>query len=422
MKQKIFALIDCNSFYCSCERVFRPELNNKPVIVLSNNDGCAIARTQEAKDLGIKMGAPFFEIKNLCQKNKVHVFSSNFSLYTNLSARVMSLIASRCPRVEVYSIDEAFADLSGIKNSEQLARELKFEIAQKVGIPVGVGVAPTKVLAKLANHIAKKSQKADGVVCLMDPKLQDVALKMILVGDIWGIGRSSAKKLNDLGIKSAYEFREFKNDRLIQKILTKVGLQIKRELAGINCFDLNMDIEDKREIMCSRTFGSSVEDKKTLEQAIANYISNAAQKMRAQGSLCTELSVFARTNPYKMTEQYFLFERETLNFATNDTRKLIKLALKLLDRSFRSGLEYKKAGVKLSGFFTTHEYQLDFFSEGDSKRDLKLMQTLDHINFLEGDGIVKSMSCGVSSRAWAMNRNFKSPRYLSSWRELKVFH
>lgn len=421
MSETVFALIDCNSFYCSCERVFRPELNNKPVIVLSNNDGCAIARTKEAKALGIKMGAPLFEIKKLCKKHNVHIFSSNFSLYTNLSARVMSIISKRAPAVEIYSVDEAFADLTGVPHLERFGRELKAEIHELTSIPVGVGIAPTKVLAKVANNLAKKSTKAGGVVCLMDKKLQDIALLRTPVEDIWGIGRASAKKLNSLGIKTAFEFREYKNERLIQKVFTKLGLQIKQELAGINCFSLGGEESAKKEIMCSRTFGASVIERSILEQAMANYISNAAQKMRVQGSLCTEIAIFARTNPFKDTEQYFLFERKHLPFATNDTRKLIKEAHKMLNRSYRSGFEYRKAGVRLSGFFETTEYQLDLLSEGDSALDFKLMQTLDQINLREGDGTIKSMSCGVSDLAWAMNRNYKSPRYLSSWNELCIF-
>jgi DNA polymerase V len=249
-----FALIDCNSFYCSCERVFRPDLKDMPVIVLSNNDGCAVARTNEAKALGIKMGEPYFKIKEICKNNNVAVFSSNFSLYTNLSDRVMKVISKNCPQVEVYSIDEAFADMKGIRNVTEHATRLRSTIMQNVGIPTSIGLAPTKVLAKIANHIAKRSLKANGVVNLNEKRLQDIALKMVEVGDIWGVGRANSQKLKMMGIHTAYDFREFKNERIIQKVFTKVGLQIKHELMGISCFPLNLNIEDKKEIMCSRTF------------------------------------------------------------------------------------------------------------------------------------------------------------------------
>ena len=232
--------MDCNSFYASCERVFRPELNTRPVIVLSNNDGCAIARTNEAKALGIKMGAPYFEIKNLCKKHNVAVFSSNFALYTNMSDRVMGVLEKNCPRIQVYSVDEAFLDLTGVPNLTEFGRHLRKIVHEHIGIPTGFGIAPTKVLSKIANHIAKKSNKAGGVVNLMDPKLQDVALKRTKVEDIWGVGRRSAEKLNGMGLYTAYDFKEYANERLIQKIFTKVGLQIKHELMGINCFDLEV--------------------------------------------------------------------------------------------------------------------------------------------------------------------------------------
>ncbi len=278
--QTVFALIDCNSFYCSCERVFRPDLNNKPVIVLSNNDGCAIARTSEAKELGIEMGAPYFQIKEFCKENNVAVFSSNFSLYTDLSNRIMRSLANHCPTIEIYSVDEAFVDFTGIRDLTEHGIFLKEMLLKNIGIPTSVGIAPTKVLAKIANHIAKKSTKANGVVNLIDEKLQDIALKRVKVEDIWGVGRANTKKLNMLGIHTAYDYREFKNEQLIQKLFTKTGLQIKHELMGISCFPLNEDAANKKEIMCSRTFGYQVIDKNTLKESVANYVTKAAERAR----------------------------------------------------------------------------------------------------------------------------------------------
>lgn len=419
--KKVYALVDCNSFYCSCERIFRPDLWNRPVIVLSNNDGCAIARTTEAKALGIKMGDPYFKIKSLCQKNKVAVFSSNFSLYTNISDRVMNTLKKLCPQLDVYSIDEAFCDLTGIKDYTTHGKLLKETIYQNIGIPVGVGIGPTKVLAKIANRIAKNSKKANGVVSLMDEKFQDIALKMTPVSDIWGVGQASAQKLAQLGIKTAYEFKIFDNEKLIQKIFTKIGLQIKHELMGINCFPLSMEIEKKKEIMCSRTFGATVNDLENLKQSVANYICNAAEKMRRQNSVCTELSVFANTNLFNHSEQFYLYEKIKLQNPTCDSRKLIKSAFDLLDKNFQAGYEYKKAGITLSNFFDSNQFQIDFFSPSDSVRDLRLMQVIDRINYLEGEGTIKIAACGTNDEAWAMNRRFKSPRFTTSWNELPIF-
>jgi len=422
MTTKAYALIDCNSFYCSCERVFRPELANRPVIVLSNNDGCAIARTSEAKALGIKMGEPYYKIKELCKKHKVEVFSCNFSLYTNLSNRVMQTIINNCPDVEVYSVDEAFADLTGIEDIHAHGMMLRSKILKNIGIPTGVGIAPTKVLSKVANHIAKKSTKAKGVVYLDSEYLQDVALKRTPVGDIWGIGRASSAKLNDLGIHTAYEFKVFENEKLIQKLFTKVGLQIQKELRGISCFDLSQDVEKKKEIMCSRTFGDYVFDKNILKEAISNYIENAATKMRSQESLCNEIAVFARTNPFKdNSDQYYMYERSKLPNPTCDTRKLLAEAFRLLEKGYREGYEYRKAGIRLSNFNESSSFQMNFLYEADSERDLKLMNALDHINRVEGEGILKFASSGTSDEAWKMNRHFKSQRYTTSWEELPWF-
>ncbi|ATH07973.1 hypothetical protein BIY24_08415 [Halobacteriovorax marinus] len=421
MKELSFALIDCNSFYCSCERIFRPELEGRPVIVLSNNDGCAIARTPEAKALGIKMGDPFFKIKKFCEENEVSVFSSNFALYTNISSRVMNTIIKECAKVQVYSVDEAFADFSGIENKREFGLHLKTIIKENIGIPVGVGIGPTKVLAKLANHIAKKSTKAGGVVDLSEQKWQDVALKMTPIEDVWGIGRASASKLSSLGIRSAYDFKVFKDEKLIKRVFTKVGLQIKHELMGIPCFDFEMDIAAKKEIMCSRTFGNNLQTLKDLKESMANYISSAAQKMRGQNSMCTELSIFARTNPHTNAPQFYLYQRAKLVNPTSDTRKLIAEAFELLERSFKEGYQYRKAGVKLSNFHSSDELQIDLFSPADSLLDIKLMNTIDHINSLEGDGAIKLGACGISDRAWRMNREYKSPRYTTSWDELPKF-
>jgi len=420
--KKSIALIDCNSFYCSCERLFRPELNNKAIVVLSNNDGCAISRTAEAKRLGIKMGEPFFKFKNLINQNKLFVFSSNFALYTDISKRVMLTIASHSPEIEVYSVDEAFADFTGIQNLSEHAHFIKNKIMQDTGIPVGVGIGPTKVLAKVANHLAKKSLIANGVVNLTEQKFIDIALKRIPIEDVWGIGRASSQKLINLGIKNGYDFCYYKNEEVILKTLSKTGLQIKHELMGINCFGLNEKIETKKEIMCSRTFGVSLSTKDQLKESIANYICDAAEKLRKQNSLCSELNVFARTNPFNEKSQYFMFERLKLINPTCDSRKLISEASRLVEKGYKEGFEYKKAGIKLSSFNESTELQLDMFQEGDSFKSLKLMETMDKINYIEGKGSIQLGACGLIDHAWRMNRNHKSPRYTTSWNDLKLFN
>jgi DNA polymerase V len=422
LSSQVFALVDCNSFYCSCERLFRPELKYKPVIVLSNNDGCAIARTTEAKALGIKMGDPYFKIKEFCEKNEVSVFSTNFSLYTNISERVMQTLKNFAPEIQVYSIDEAFLDLSGMNNLVEHGQNIKNAIYKNVGIPVGVGIAPTKVLAKVANHLAKKSLKANGVVSLMEKRLQDVALERTAVGDIWGIGRKSAEKLNDLGVVTAKDFRDFADEDLIQSRLTKVGLQIKHELMGIQCFSLELDAEKKKEIMCSRSFAQSVCDIESLKECIANYITDACEKLRAQASFCTELCIFARTSEYQNTMQYYMYEKMKLKNPTCDTHKLIEFAFSMIEKGYRDGVEYKKAGVRLMNFFDATEYQIDFLEPQDQPSDIRLMGVIDRINLLNGGKVVKSMACGTQGISWRMNRNYKSPDYTTKWSELKKFY
>jgi DNA polymerase V len=421
LNQKAIGLVDCNSFYCSCERLFRPELNNKPVVVLSNNDGCAVSRTDEAKALGIKMGEPYFKFKDICQKHQVHVFSTNFSLYTNLSDRVMGTLKKLSPEVEVYSVDEAFLDLTGIRDLSKHGEMMKEILLSHVGIPVGVGIGPTKVLAKAANRLAKKSKKSKGVVNLMEKKYQDVGLERIEIEDVWGIGRANSEKMRTLGIKTAKDLRDYKNENLIQSIFTKVGLQIKHELMGINCFPFNKPYEPKKEIMCSRTFGGTVTEFETLKESIANYVTDAAEKLRAQDSLCQGISVFARTNPFNQKEQYYLYESKKLETPTSHTLKLINVAIELLKLGFKQGYEYKKAGVRLIDFYSSIEYQLDLLKAHDSIEDIKLMNVVDLVNGKEGETVLKSAACGVSDKAWKMNRNFKSPRYTTSWEQLKVF-
>ena len=419
--RKIYALVDCNAFFCSCERLFRPDLRNKPVGVLSNNDGCFVSRTKELKALGVKMGEPYFKVKELCDKHNVHVFSSNFSLYTNMSDRVMLTLSEFTPELEVYSVDEAFLNLSGFESwgIEDYAREIKATVERNTGIPVSIGVGPTKTLAKIANHVAKKSERARGVVCLLDKRLQDKALARVEVEDIWGVGRANSKKLRALNIRNAKEFRDYKNDKLIKKQFTKVGLQMKEELQGLPRFELSMETAKKKQILCSRTFGTPVFELQALREAVANYVSSACEKLRKQNSVCFSVEVFMRTSPFKNVPQYYAVDGQKMLSGTSDTRKVIKYAMEVLDKLYRAGYEYKKAGVRLTHIVDRGQAQMSLFEAPDDKHSDSLMKSLDAVNARDGSGTLKVATCGVNSRAWAMNRNKKSQRYVTGWSELK---
>jgi len=416
----LIALIDCNSFYCSCERLFRPDIQNKPVGVLSNNDGCFVSRTNELKALGVKMGAPYFKVKDICDKNDVQVFSANFSLYTNISSRVMATLGNFSPKMEIYSVDEAFLDLSGFNNIDlrEYGKKIKKTVERNTGIPVSVGIAPTKVLAKVANHIAKKNKKTKGVVCLNSKELQDRALSQIKTNDLWGVGKQRAKRLSVYNINTAKEFRDHKNTQLIQRVLTKVGRQIQDELRGINCFELSTAVQKKKEIISSRTFGSPVYSLKALQEAIANYTSLASEKLRKQESVCSHVEVWIRTNPFKNVDQYYAAQGIKFNCHTSDTRKLIKAAFNALDKIYRPGYEYKKAAVKISHIQNRNQSQLSFFEENDTPESEELMKTMDVINERDGPNTLKVAACGVDNKAWKMKQTQKSPRFVTGWTEL----
>lgn len=418
--KKIFALVDCNSFYCSCERLFRPDLRNRPVGVLSNNDGCFVSRTNELKKLGVPMGAPYFQFKEVCEKNKVAVFSANFSLYTNISDRVMNTLFEFTPSLEVYSVDEAFLDLTGFDENQILdyCREIKTTVERNTGIPVGIGIGTTKVLAKLANRIAKKDESTKGVFSVLEKNNLEAALSKIEIGDVWGIGRQNSIKFRALGIRTAKDLRDFQNTSLIQKQFTKVGRMIQDELREISCFPINEETPKKKEILSSRTFGVPVFDKRTMQESIACYTSLAAEKLRKQKSVCTEIEIYIRTNPFKDVPQYMRAASMTLTAPTCDTRKLIKAAFDLLETIFRDGYEYKKAGIRLSKICDADQYQIALFGENDSPEDLSLMYAMDRINEREGNETIKSMACGTNKEAWFMKQVMKSKRFVTGFHEL----
>ncbi len=419
---KIFALVDCNSFYCSCERLFRPDLRARPVGVLSNNDGCFVSRTNELKALGVPMGAPYFQYKNICEKHKVAVFSANFSLYTNMSDRVMNTLFNFTPSLEVYSVDEAFLDLSGFdqKTILEYCCHIKDTVERHTGIPVGIGIARTKVLAKVANKIAKKNASAKGVFSVLNKSTREDALKNFPIEDIWGIGRQNSIKMKALGIHKAILLRDYKNDYMIQKQFTKIGRMIQDELREISCFPINLETPKKKEIICSRSFGVPIFDLPSLRESVACYASLACEKLRKQESVCGEIEVLIHTNPHKDVPQYAKAQKLKLASPTCDTRKIIRAAWSLLDDIFLSGFEYKKALIRLSHIQDASEHQISLFGENDTSDDLALMQTMDRINAREGHEMLKVAACGTNKEAWYMKQILKSPRYVSGWSEILV--
>lgn len=412
---KVVALVDCNSFYCSCEKIFRPDLRNKPVVVLSNNDGAAIAFTKEAKALGFgQMCEAFFKVRDRVKKHKVAVFSSNYSLYDDISKRVMNVLREHSSKVEVYSIDEAFIELEGDENFdfEALGRHIRSEIFRKVGMPVGVGISKTKVLAKVANKLSKKN---NGVCVLLKEEVINASLKDFPVRDLWGIGSRSASKLNMFDIKTAYEFKIFRDEPLIQKHLTKVGREIQDELRGIHCLSIDAP-EDKKNTGNSRSFGYDIYDKHELKEALAQFATNATQKLRNQNSVCNSITAFIHTNPFKPGPQYYGADTVRFGSGTADVMKIIKGAHAVLDRIYRTGYGYKKGGVLLNHIVPMNENQMDLFSD-DPSDNFHLNDVLDIINKKYGPHTIKSGACGIN-QAWKTIHDHKSWHYTTNWNEL----
>lgn len=410
-----FALVDCNSFYCSCERVFAPETRGRPVVVLSNNDGCAIAFSKEAKAIGFgEMCEPYFKIKERIQKHNVAVFSSNYTLYDDMSKRVMKILSSYTSGLEVYSVDEAFLCLDGYDHYDlvEYGTRIRNELLAKTGIPVGVGISTTKVLSKVANKMAKKG---NGVWVMKTDREIDHVLKNFATKDLWGIGSASARKLAMLGINTAYEFKMYKNENLIQKLLTKTGREVQEELRGVSCLPME-EIQDKKLIANTRSFGQDIYERKYLKEAIASFATKTAEKLRLQGSVCFGLTVFVHTNFFKEREQYYGTGSHQFLTGTSDTVKIIKAAYKVLDEIFRPGFAYKKGGVILSQIVPKNEMQIDLFNTDPSDNE-KLSQVIDAINMRFGPQMIKSAACGFS-KEWRLQANLKSKKFTTDWREL----
>ena len=416
----IFALVDCNNFYVSCERVFNPKLAGKPVVVLSNNDGCIIARSNEAKAFGIRMGAPLFRARELIKTHGVHVYSSNYALYGDMSRRVIEVLLQFTPDIEIYSIDEAFLDLAGFRqmNLTDYGRAIRSTVLRWTGIPVSVGIAETKTLAKIATHIAKKSEKADGVLDLTGSRYRDAALAMTAVEDVWGVGRGYSRFLKGLGIENALQLRDV-SEGLIRKKMGITGIRILNELKGVSCYPLEQSPPPKKEIAVSRSFKHPLTDRADVNEAAAAYASRGAEKLRAAHLQANVLAVFLMTNPYSEESRYFNMKTIQLPFPTSDTPELIKHARSGLDEIYREGYLYKKAGVIFRDLAADNCTQTTLFSGNSTERPSQVMETLDRINREFGRDTLRYAATGnTRNRKWKTAFQWRSPSYTTDWNQL----
>lgn len=416
----MFALVDANSFYASCEMVFRPDLRGRPVVVLSNNDGCVIARNHEAKLLEIPMGAPYFKMKSQFERHQVAVFSSNYALYGDMSQRVMTLLEELSPAVYQYSIDEAFVNLSGIHRTEELeafGRHVRSTLLQCTGLTVGVGIGPTKTLAKLANYAAKRWPKFEGVVDLSLQARQRKLLAKVAVGEIWGVGRRMAKKLNDMGITTALELAEMPAS-LIRKSFSVVMERTVRELRGESCLEPEEYMPTKQQIISSRSFSQKVSEYGPMREAICSHAVRAAERLRAQHQYCRYVSVFLKTSPFAGNDVYYGNDAGTeIHIPTQDSRDIVAAAVKCLETIWREGHRYQKCGVMLGDFFSRGVAQLGLFDDYRPRANSEqLMEVLDFVNRRE-KGRLWFAGQGIT-RSWEMKRHRLSPAYTTRFSDL----
>tara|TARA_B100001093_G_scaffold519174_1_gene606980 strand:+ start:1744 stop:3006 length:1263 start_codon:yes stop_codon:yes gene_type:complete len=418
----MFALIDCNSFYASCEKIFRPDLKDRPVVILSNNDGCVIARSPEAKKMGVSMTQPWYQIKDQYLSKGGVVFSSNYELYADISNRVMNVLSDVCPEIDIYSIDEAFLDLRSFKKNIDLVNfsyDCKRKIREWVGVPVSIGIAPTKTLAKLANKVAKDDPRFDGVVILSEPKIIKHFLRSMPVEKIWGIGKRLAARLENIGVKTAYDLTRI-DSRLIGDNFNVVLERTVRELKGQSCITLHDFMEPKKQIMVSRSFGRSIRSKNLLSEAISFHASRAAEKLRHEKQKCRLITTFIRSNRFNTkVKQIYASRSLELIHPTDDTRIIIKSANRILEKIYANGYQYAKAGILLSDFTDSYGYQMSLFDKKrDNKSASKLMETIDYINLME----IAKVGFGNQGyrNTWKMKREIKSQRYTTKIDEIPM--
>lgn len=418
----MFALVDVNSFYASCERVFRPDLQGKPIVVVSNNDGCIISLSREAKQFGIKMGEPYFKFKENLYSSKVYVFSSNYALYADLSSRVMQTLTDLAPAIEIYSIDEAFVNVSGVSHClslEAFGHQMRTQVLKNTGLTVGVGIAPTKTLAKLANYAAKRWASTGGVVDLSGRERQRKLLEKVPVEEVWGVGRRITKNLNAMGITTALELAEA-SSWVIRKHFNVVLERTARELRGEPCLDLEEFTPTKQQIICSRSFGHRITQYEEMHQAICAYAERAAEKLRGEHQYCRFISVFVRTSPHADNEIYYGNQASvTLMTPTNDSRDIIRAATEALGRIWLDGYRYMKAGVMLADFFSSGVAQLNLFDDNRLRANsAALMEMMDSVNH-SGKGKIWFAGQGIE-KSWAMKREMLSPAYTTRYADLPV--
>lgn len=420
------AIVDCNSFYCSCERVFRPDLFKKPVVVLSNNDGCIISRSDEAKKLGVKMAGPFFMARDLIEKHQVATFSSNYNLYGDMSRRVMETLKTLCgeKNVEVYSVDEAFVDVSTIDKNllDEHALKLRKTVEQWTGVSVSVGIAPTKSLAKIANHLAKKDKAATNCIYILDtPNLIKKVLKTMSVNELWGVGRAYAQKLEKWGITNAWQLSMMTEEWAHAHLGGVVGIRLIKELKGIPCLEMDKERATKKMIATTRMFGRNVTKLSDIQEAVSTYTSRAAEKLRRQNSVAWRIHVFMvakeESNSVNFSHGATISAHTVLAVPTSVTDELIILALKMVTKLYEPGRIYKKAGVLLNSLVPETCIQSNFFQAPASAKKRSLMKALDNINCSMRDDKVKFASSGINTD-WKMRREFRSPRYTCRWNEL----
>lgn len=425
---KVFALIDCNNFYVSCERAFNPSLENKPVIVLSNNDGCAVARSNEAKALGIKMGEPYFKCRDLLSKNNGIVFSSNYALYGDMSARVMKILSQFCEDVEVYSIDEAFASFDGIPTGqlESFGKTIRQKILQCTGIPVSIGIAPTKTLCKVANHLVKQDGKGinmyGGVLSLEGLPKDHIErlLRELPIEELWGVGRRYTKALNSYGIKNALQLTKCE-DRWIKKKMTVMGMRLVMELRGMECHQLEITADPKKSIASTRSFGKSVTRLVEINEAAAMYATRVCEKLRRQDLVASHLHVFLMTDRFK-DKYYYNSTHMALPEHTNYTPELVRHSVRLIQTLYRNGGKYKKAGIMVTGLYPKQERGTSLFEDSslvDSTRlkQNEIMRTMDSLNRKYGRNAVKVCRMGNSGK-WRMKSDMRSGRYTTVLNEI----
>ncbi len=417
-RMTIFALVDCNNFYASCERIFQPRLINKPIVVLSNNDGCVIARSNEAKILGIPMGAPYFKFRNDFKKKGVIVLSSNYALYGDISNRVMTVLSSFTPRSEIYSIDECFLDLSGFDhlNLTEYCKHIRQCVLQWTGIPVSIGVGQTKTLSKIANRLAKTSKKTEGILDLNNSPWIDIALQKTEVNNVWGIGRRWSRVLERQDILTAYDLRAAP-ERWIRQKFGIVGLRTVKELQGLSCVKLEDESPDKQTICVSRSFGKPLTDYTALKSAIATFSDRASSKVRKHGLIAGEINVFVQTSPFNTDiEQYSKSITLSLHPQTNSTQEIHRAAMRGLNQIFKPNIHYKKAGVILINLSRPEKAVKDLFYPYVQSND-QLSKAYDIINQRFGSGFLQ-LGQVKKPKTWYMNQNYKTPSFTTRWDEL----